>query len=289
MRSPLHNILPDAAFRRLSEASALVFDVDRTLADPHEKMSEEMVRELGQLSVPVGVATARTLAELEASLPNEITCADIFTGDLLLEDGGVLVSRGRSGGAALHVEALVTAEELRAVALFTGVLREAFVDLNRDDGYGRFGDLREPLVRFPPFSDLLTSITIWEKGPVGDPVFTQAYCWVQERLKEHGLDELLALTEVGDGTLRVTAPRTNKGWGLQELARRGRLNLSGVAYFGDGFNDVPAAVVVKEHGGMVIAVGSSSPALLSLADFVTTGEGPESVAKILRRLNRIVR
>ena len=70
MRSTLDNVLPDVAFRRLSVASAFIFDVDRTLADPHERMEEGILSELARLRVPAGVATARTLSELEESLPS---------------------------------------------------------------------------------------------------------------------------------------------------------------------------------------------------------------------------
>lgn len=88
-------------------------------------------------------------------------------------------------------------------------------------------------------------------------------------------------------TLRVTVPAVNKGWGLEQLALRKRLDLLRIAYFGDGANDIPAAAAVKASGGLVIAVGASTPALVSLADYVTNSEGPESGAKVLRRLNRM--
>lgn len=55
MRSSLDNVLPDVAFRRLSVASAFIFDVDRTLADPHERMDEGILSELARLRVPAGV------------------------------------------------------------------------------------------------------------------------------------------------------------------------------------------------------------------------------------------
>ena len=289
MRSSLDNVLPDVAFRRLSVASAFIFDVDRTLADPHERMEEGILSELARLRVPAGVATARTLSELEESLPSGTDLFDHLRGDLLLEDGGVIVRGGQPKGSSVEIQSLVSRSELAAIGELREVLRREFVSLSRDDGFGMFKDLPAPLVKFPPVNDFLTSITLWEKGPVGDPTFALAYHFVATRMREHNLDQVLTLTEVGDGTLRVTAPATNKGSGLERLSRMGRIDLSRIAYFGDGANDIPAAVTVKAHGGVVISVGSSTPALVSLADYVTTGDGPRSVAAVLRRLNRVNR
>jgi len=249
-------------------------------------MSGDMVTELQKLRVPAGVATARTLSELEESLPSGKVLGDVFKGDLLLEDGGVLVPSGQTRGDSMQVEALVNHSALEAVSVFRKFLEQSFVDLGRSDGFGRLSGLSEPLVKFPPNPDFLTSITLWEKGPVGDSSFAFAYDWCRERLRRQGLDLVLALTEVGDGTLRITVPGMNKGAGLEQLVRRRRLDLARTAYFGDGANDVPAATVVKDHGGIVVSVGSSTPALMALADHVTRGEGPDVVAKILRRLNR---
>ena len=289
MHSRVEPVLPDAAFQRLSQASSFMFDVDRTLADPHDALREEIVSELVKLRAPAGVATARTLSELEDSLPAGRGLTDIFRGDLLLEDGGVVVKGGQERGSPLRLEALVSQDELGAITEFIEFLRHEFVDLKREDGFGMFRGLPEPLVKFPPFHDFLTSITIWEKGPVGDPTFALAYQWLSARIRERGLTDTLALTEVGDGTLRVTVPMVNKGWGLERLAERGRLDLSRVAYFGDGANDIPAAAIVKAHGGLVLSVGASTPALVSLADYRTHGEGPDSVMKVLRRLDRMTR
>jgi hydroxymethylpyrimidine pyrophosphatase-like HAD family hydrolase len=266
-----------------------MFDVDRTLAEPHGSISDDLVSELGKLHAPAGVATARTLTELEESLPPGKRIFDIFKGDLLLEDGGVVVPRGQSGKENITLNALVSQVELGAISTFREVLKGAFVDLNREDGFGNFRGLPQPLVKFPPFNDFLTSITVWEKGPVGDSSFALAYQWVAERLKESNLDSVLALTEVGDGTLRITKPNANKGWGLQQLAERRGLDLSKVAYFGDGANDIPAALTVREKGGLVIAVGRATPRLVALADYTTDGEGPDAVLNVLTRLNRITR
>lgn len=288
MHSRVEPVLPETAFQKLSQASSFMFDVDRTLADPHATIREEILSELAKLRVPAGVATARTLSELEDSLPAERALTDIFRGDLLLEDGGVVVKGGQERGSPLRLEALVSQDALGAITELSEFLRHEFVDLKREDGFGMFRGLPEPLVKFPPFHDFLTSITVWEKGPVGDPTFALAYQWLAARMRERGLTDVLALTEVGDGTLRVTVPIANKGWGLERLAERGRLDLSRVAYFGDGANDIPAAAVVKAHGGLVISVGASTPALVSLADYRTHGEGPDSVMKVLRRLHRIL-
>lgn len=286
MFSRIETVIPEAAFSRLLTSSAFIFDVDRTLAEPHKEIEPEMVRELEKLRVPAGVATARTLSELEESLPQGKDLRQVFRGDILLEDGGALVRGGQPLEKPLRVEALVSASELGAITLFRELLVREFRDLGRADGFGRLGDVVNPLVKFPPYRDFLTSITLWEKGPVGDPAFARVYRWCSERLVELSLQDTLTLTEVGDGTLRVTVPGVHKGSGIEELARRKRLDIPCMAYFGDGHNDVSAAATVKAHGGIVIAVGSSTPALVSLADYVTRGEGPGAVFRILERLNR---
>lgn len=285
MLSRIDSVLPESAFSRLSQSSAFVFDIDRTLAEPHKEIGLGIIRELERLRTPAGVATARTLSELEESLPRGKKLQEVFRGDLLLEDGGVLVPANQPVNAPLRVEALVSPSELGAITIFRELLVREFHDLGRADGFGCLGDVREPLVKFPPYQDFLASITVWEKGPVGDPAFAHVYRWCAERLVELSLQDTLALTEVGDGTLRITVPGVHKGWGLEELARRKKMDMSRVAYFGDGHNDVPAAATVKAHGGIVIAVGSSTPTLVSLADYVTRGEGPAAVGEILQRLN----
>jgi haloacid dehalogenase-like hydrolase len=287
--SRIETVIPEAAFSRLSSASAFIFDVDRTLAEPHKEIGPDIVRELEMLRVPAGVATARTLSELEESLPQGKSLQHVFRGDILLEDGGVLVPCQQPLDTPLRVEALVSVSELGAIAAFRELLVREFHDLGRADGFGRLGDVSEPLVKFPPYRDFLTSITLWEKGPVGDPAFARVYRWCAERLVDLSLQDTLTLTEVGDGTLRVTVPGVHKGSGIEELARRKRLDVGHMAYFGDGHNDVSAAATVKAHGGIVVAVGSSTPALVSLADYVTREEGPGAVHKILERLNRASR
>ncbi|MEY4669709.1 MAG: hypothetical protein RL518_2408 [Pseudomonadota bacterium] len=287
MQPQVANVLPDAAFQRLSGVSAFMFDVDRTLAEPHGAISADIAAELGKLRAPAGVATARTLSELEESLPPGKNIFDIFKGDLLLEDGGVLVPSGQSVKEPVQLEVLVSKAELRAISEFRELLIEAFVDLKREDRFGVFRGLPQPLVQFPPVNDFLTSITVWEKGPVGDPTFPLAYQWVAARMKERNLDRVLTLTEVGDGTLRITTPNANKGWGLEQLAQRRGLALSRIAYVGDGANDIPAALTVRESGGLVIAVGRATPNLVALADYTTSGEGPDAVLHVLRRVNRM--
>ncbi len=285
MISRVEHVLPEEAFRRLSCASAFVFDVDRTLTEPHSKMSRTIVDELLKLRVPSGVATARSLSELEESLPIGSSLGEIFKGCSLLEDGHVLLPGGQARGALLTIEALVPVEALEAISRFRKLLEESIVDLGRIDGFGQFAGVPEPLVKLPPHRDFLATVTLWEKGAVGHPSFIHAYNWCCTRLRDLSLDSQLTLTEVGDGTLRVTVRGFDKGQGLNQLASRNRLDLSNVAYFGDGFNDVPAAEAVKARGGLVVAIGSSTPPLLKFADYVTNGDGPNVVERLLKRLN----
>jgi hypothetical protein len=60
-------------------------------------MTVQIVEAIAKLRMPAGVASARSLSELQGSLPSGARLSSIFKGDILLEDGAVLVPRSELG------------------------------------------------------------------------------------------------------------------------------------------------------------------------------------------------
>ena len=87
--------------------------------------------------------------------------------------------------------------------------------------------------------------------------------------------------EIGDGTLRIAAPGRTKGVALQELHEEGVIDLSKTVYFGDGKNDVPAAEVIRQFGGVMIAVDTHCRELVDLASYTLPARGPEGLRRFL--------
>jgi hydroxymethylpyrimidine pyrophosphatase-like HAD family hydrolase len=92
---------------------------------------------------------------------------------------------------------------------------------------------------------------------------------------------LLNLLEIGDGTLRIAAPGRTKGVALQELHEEGVIDLSKTVYFGDGKNDVPAAEVIRQFGGVMVAVDTHCRELVDLASYTLPARGPEGLRRFL--------
>ncbi len=281
-------IIPQQAFKQILDCKHLIFDIDRTLADVHSGIPMESCQELAKLPMSIGVATARSLSELEAALPDGLKLGDVFNGDILLEDGSTLVKGGQNRRELLKVNSLIDLKLVEAVGQLKSEVIQALAPAHSDsEGWQTLANISSPLVKLPPFNDFLTSLTLWEKGTVGNSDFIKIQKWCEAKILALGLDQQLVATEIGDGTLRITIPGMSKGWGLEKLQRDGRLDLASCAYFGDGRNDVPAAEVIKANGGIVIAAAKTCPELVALADYAISIEGPAGMMSMLKQLNRL--
>jgi hydroxymethylpyrimidine pyrophosphatase-like HAD family hydrolase len=105
--------------------------------------------------------------------------------------------------------------------------------------------------------------------------------WVQGAVSKLGVGDSIHLLEIGDGTLRIATPGRSKGVALRELHEDGILDLSKTVYFGDGKNDVPAAEVVRQFGGVMVAVDTHCRELVDLASYTLPARGPEGLRRFL--------
>jgi hypothetical protein len=154
--------------------------------------------------------------------------------------------------------------------------------------YGKFAGIDNPLVHLPTQYNYLASLSVWQRAHGDERPYERVMQRVHELATDLGVRELLHLHEIGDGTLRASAPGLSKGKALETLHAQGVLDLSKVAYFGDGSNDVPAAAIIRQNGGIVVCVDTHCAALRALANFEApaAGQGPQFVLQVMTALNR---
>jgi hypothetical protein len=157
--------------------------------------------------------------------------------------------------------------------------------LNTIEGLYQIKGVESAHVRVPPYRDFVASVSIWQRS-VDERIDAGAVRrWCDDSIQRLGLDKHLSSLQLGDGTVRITVRGVDKGSGLQRLADTGRIKLRSTAYVGDGLNDVPAARVVKGAGGIVIAVGTTTPELVALADYVIRGQRSGGVEDLLQMMS----
>jgi hydroxymethylpyrimidine pyrophosphatase-like HAD family hydrolase len=104
---------------------------------------------------------------------------------------------------------------------------------------------------------------------------------------KYALQEL-ELVESGDGSLRVIEKGKSKASTLSLFHKEGLIDLSHTIYVCDGENDVPPAILVKEHGGAVVAVSNATPKLKEIADVVAGRDASRGVTEVFSGLlNRL--
>lgn len=68
----------------------------------------------------------------------------------------------------------------------------------------------------------------------------------------------------------ISSKKSTKGTSVKMLAEKLNINLKNTAVFGDAENDISMLSLIKNNGGLAIAVGNAMPALKSNANFITT-------------------
>lgn len=82
-----------------------------------------------------------------------------------------------------------------------------------------------------------------------------------------------------NGLIELSAPGVTKASGLAVVAERLSVEAANIAAFGDMPNDVPMLEMV----GLGVAMGNAHPAALAAADEVTTTNSDDGVARVLER------
>ncbi len=82
-----------------------------------------------------------------------------------------------------------------------------------------------------------------------------------------------------NGLIELSAPGVTKASGLRVVADRLNVDAADIATFGDMPNDVP----MLEMAGLGVAMGNAHPAALAAADEVTTTNADAGVARVLER------
>jgi len=261
----------------IKSASLLMFDVDGTLAKRQQPISPDLAIDLARTDKRLGVATSRANSELDEVFDgSNFTRSLLMQGPIILEDGGLIVYPGE-----VTPRLMVTPEEHQAVSQLMELVLANLTEIGASK-WQRLGDIIDPLVHVPCYYDYQVSASIWQEVKDGIPRnLERVMGWCLKAVSELNLSGLLDLTEIGDGTLRISVPGRSKGVALIELDSEGIIDLQSTAYFGDGRNDLPAAKAVREKGGVVIAVDQQCQELLELANFVTEERGPDAIRQLI--------
>jgi len=275
---------PREVVAAVRSAHDLIFDVDLTLTERQKALSSDLATTLANTGKRLGICTSRALNELDEvfnDLGQERARSNLMQGPIVLEDGGLVIKPGDS-----EPTLLVPQEHYEAVQeLVTYITDQIERDGCVDGVWYRLRGLESPLVHLPTRYNYRTSFSIWQHHEGGLDVLKgllpNTMEWVQSAVSRLGVGDNLHLLEIGDGTLRIAAPGRSKGVALRELHEEGVLDLSKTVYFGDGKNDVPAAEVVRQFGGVMVAVDTHCRELVDLASYTLPARGPEGLRRFL--------
>jgi hydroxymethylpyrimidine pyrophosphatase-like HAD family hydrolase len=278
----LQRAVPQDVHTALNNATDFVFDVDLTLTVRQGTLAPSLADVISRSGKRSGICTSRAMDELdEIFVGSGVSRGELFKGAVILEEGGVVILPGSA-------EALVLVAPAQAAAIQTLVdhLQGHMYSIPFEDKWKQLGTMEEPWVHLPTKYRYLTSHSLWQHSEHGmdhlRTVLHRTMDWCLAAVRDLKLEGLVHLTEIGDGTLRLSAPGINKGGSLLDLHEKKVLDLSRVVYFGDGRNDVPVARVIRAHNGYVVAVDRHCPELLELANYVTPARGPDGLERLLR-------
>lgn len=265
----------------IAKATHFVFDVDGTLVERQGRLGRSLAETLAGTSQTLCIATSRACSELDEIFEGSgFSRARLFEGHVILEDGSLILRPGKS-----NAELLVGSDEAKAVLDLMHHLGANISPIPGENGWGMLADIETPQVHIPCYYDYQASGSLWQRNHASLPELEPVMSWCLRAARELGVAHIVQLSEIGDGTLRVSVRGRSKGSALTELHAQGALNLGTTVYFGDGRNDLPAAQAVRLHGGRVIAANSRCEELVQLADYVTGVPGPRGVEQLLRSIS----
>lgn len=271
---------------------SMLFDVDETLKHPKGEHAPHrynpnlpfLLYSLHQLG-KVGIATDQSQGELSGFVKTipDFNGNSVFTGPFVLEGGHVI-------GASLHLngEIITSPDALLEIEQIYGLVLANYI-FNQGNEWGSIPGMNTPVLLPETSIQGVGSKSIWESGPmVNSPLYDGEYeevmGWLSDAAQAAGLLIHATLFESGNGTLRIIDKNITKGTGLLKLQEKQLLDLSRVIYTGNGLNDVPAAEVIKEFGGLVVAVGNANDELKELADIVSEQSISDGVVEVFKEL-----
>ena len=262
----------------LENATHLMFDVDGTLTERQKPLSPELAQTLARIDKTLGIATSRAIDELDEIFQGtNFTRSDLIKGPVVIEDGSLVVYPGEKDPTIQVAEIQAQAIHEMVAYIKKHLSEEPIVD----QMWHKLDQIDFPLVHVPSYYSYQASGSIWQQV-IGTPrELDRIMDWCQAAASTLAINHLIQLTEIGDGTLRISVPGFSKGTALGHLHERADLDLSRTVFFGDGRNDLPAAHKIREKGGMVVAVDKRCRELTDLANYVCPGTGPTALQKIL--------
>ena len=285
MPSALQEQFPRMILERIKGADHLIFDVDLTLTVRQGTITPQLANALMSSGKTLGVATSRANNELDEVF---VGCgyprAQLLRGPVILEDGGLIIHPG-----APSTQRMISDIQFKAVWEFIAHVRTNLSEpMQAGSPWRKLAGLDAPPVQMPEQYNYEVSASLWQDISNGGLAHIEkVHTWCSNELSRLGLQDKVRLLEIGDGTLRISAPERDKGVALAELHTQGVIDLSKTVYFGDGRNDIPAAQVVQANGGAIIVVDKHCPELMALASFITPAQGPEAIKQLLAATARI--
>jgi len=274
--------------------NAIFFDVDGTLkgvgGTPRElPLALQALKDEGW---ELGICTSRSprlLKDFLVSFESGLRSFRLFDSWLVLEDGHVVVQPGRSLDD--DPEVLTESNALSEMRIFEACFENAWCAAADEElageGWGYLMQLTCPAVKLtPPQWYPIGTVSIWERGPhVTSPdyrgQFERVMQWALEVAEKQRFHSI-TFNEVGNGTLCANQKDINKATGLLYTG----IDLSGVIFVGDGYNDVPVAQLLREAGGIVIAVANAVSELKDIAHYVTKEPSSHGVLEFAQKLRR---
>src|SRR5690606_19868322 len=145
----------------------------------------------------LGVATSRALSELDEVFDGSgVTRPLLMNGPVILEDGGLVLVPGST-----QLRLMVSRDQYEAVSTFMDHVRDHLSPIAGDSKWVRLGTVEAPLVHVPSYYDYRVSGSIWQQVIGGVPRHLERTMeWCRDAVRTLGIESLVQLTEIGDGT-----------------------------------------------------------------------------------------
>ncbi|MDF2654743.1 MAG: haloacid dehalogenase [Bacillota bacterium] len=263
----------------------IVSDLDGTLLKDDNTLSEytkSIIHKVSEQGIEFMLATGRIFGgakgfakELNLNTPI-LSC----NGALIKEAGGsVLYGKHIEPNPLTEVFTLLQGKEL----YFHFYGEEKFYTQKLTDYMSRFYDLNKKLEeqeRFP-----IVEVDPFEVAGKDSIYKVLAHCGAEENARDELyklLNEIpgISVTSSWAGTFDICAEQVNKGIAIERYAAQKGIKPSEIICFGDNFNDIE----MIQYAGMGVAVANAVDQLKDAADYVTTNNNEDGVAKAIEKL-----
>jgi Cof subfamily protein (haloacid dehalogenase superfamily) len=270
----------------LKKIKLVVFDLDGTLVDDNDKIGEEtvlLIKELSKLGVIFSIATGRVLTAVTDHADSIGITAPLITLD------GSLIQRypGQQSIYQSYVSPRYVARALKLADQFllnAALCHDTAVYYTEENSIiptiaDKFGAKFQKINSYKNYLDETLEIII-----VGD--YQKNIRHVASKMSfpyTFGIRSSFYKSESKGGTyfLEIRKFGANKGEGLKILTRHLKIKIKETAVFGDWYNDKP----LFENDALKIAIANAVPELKKMADIITKRtNNEEGVAEFLKIL-----